>query len=218
MSKNYRNWLVLITIYGIFFLWYTDLGGKLNSNEIGAYLVKMQDNLEATEFSSLEEKEESKERVKIIENFMKEDSGKQFFILNNIDMSENPQDVEGAQSGEDADQLLNRYMEHMYPELFKRACHPIFMGNAVSQALDIVNIENAEDWDSTALMRYKSRRAFMEIVSNPKMRGKHAFKLAALNKTIAYPVESVIYLSDPRLLLGFILLITGLIVQLRIKR
>jgi len=58
----------------------------------------------------------------------------------------------------------------------------------------------------------------MEIVSNPKMRGKHAFKLAALNKTIAYPIESVIYLSDPRLLLGLILLITGLIVQLRIKR
>jgi hypothetical protein len=58
----------------------------------------------------------------------------------------------------------------------------------------------------------------MEIVSNPKMRGKHTFKLAALNKTIAYPIESVIYLSDPRLLLGLILLITGLIVQLRIKR
>ena len=58
----------------------------------------------------------------------------------------------------------------------------------------------------------------MEIVSNPKMRGKHTFKLAALNKAIAYPIESVIYLSDPRLLLGLILLITGLIVQLRIKR
>ena len=149
---------------------------------------------------------------------MREDSGRQFFVVNNMDMSDNPQDVEGAQPGEDADQLMGRYMEHMYAELFKRASHPVFAGNAVSPAIDIVGIENADSWDSAALMRYKSRRAFMEIVSNPKMRGKHEFKIAALNKTIAYPVETVVYLSDPRLLLGFILLIIGLILQLRIKK
>ena len=146
---------------------------------------------------------------------MREDSGRQFFVVNNIDMSDDPQDVEGAQPGEDADQLMGRYMEHMYAELFKRASHPVFSGNAVSQAIDIVGIENADSWDSAALMRYKSRRALMEIVSNPKMRGKHEFKIAALNKTIAYPVETVVYLSDPRLLLGFILLIIGLIASIK---
>ena len=218
MSKSLKNWFILIFIYCTFFVWYTDLGGKLNSDEIATYLVKLQENIEAVKFSSPAEKEESKEQGKIIEKFMREDSGRQFFVVNNIDMSDDPQDVEGAQPGEDADQLMGRYMEHMYAELFKRASHPVFMGNAVSQAIDVVGIENADSWGIAALMRYKSRRAFMEIVSNPKMRGKHEFKIAALNKTIAYPVETFVYLSDPRLLLGFILLIIGLIIQLRIKK
>ena len=218
MNKSLRNWFILIFIYCTFFVWYTDLGGKLDSNEIATYLVKMQDNREAVGFSSPAEKERAREQAAIIEEFMREDSGRQFFVVNNIDMSENPQDVEGAQPGEDADQLMGRYMEHMYAELFKRASHPVFLGNAISTAIDIVGIENAESWDSAALMRYKSRRAFMEIVSNPKMLGKHEFKIAALNKTIAYPVETVVYLSDPRLLLGLILIIIGLIIQLRIKK
>ena len=218
MNKGLRNWFILVFIYCTFFVWYTDLGGKLDSDEIVTYLVKMQDNREAVGFSSPAEKERAKEQGVIIEEFMREDSGRQFFVVNNIDMSENPQDVEGAQPGEDADQLMGRYMEHMYAELFKRASHPVFLGSAVSTAIDIVGIENAESWDSAALMRYKSRRAFMEIVSNPKMLGKHEFKIAALNKTIAYPVETVVYLSDPRLLLGLILIIIGLIIQLRIKK
>ena len=218
MNKSLRNWFILIFIYCTFFVWYTDLGGKLDSDEIATYLVKMQDNREAVGFSSPAEKERAKEQGVIIEEFMREDTGRQVFVVNNIDMSENPQDVEGAQPGEDADQLMSRYMEHMYAELFKRASHPVFLGNAVSPAIDIVGIENAKSWDSAALMRYKSRRAFMEIVSNPKILGKHEFKIAALNKTIAYPVETVVYLSDPRLLLGLILIIIGLIIQLRIKK
>jgi len=218
MSENYRSWLVLIAVYGAFFLWYTDLGGKLNSDEIETYLVKLQENSKAKGISSPAELEMSKATFKRVEKFMREDSGKQFLMVNNIDMSENPEDIEGAQPGETANQLMDRYMEHMYPELLKRASHPIFVGNSVLQAVDIVGIENAEDWDSIALMRYKSRRAFMEVVSNPKILGKHEFKVAALDKTIAYPVETFLYLSDPRMLLAFILIILGLVLQLRIRQ
>ena len=217
MSKHYRSWLVLTLIYAIFFLWYTDLGGKLNSAEIEIYLVKLQENSKAKGVLSPEALKVSKVTFKKIEKFMREDSGKQFLMVNNIDMSENPENIEGAQQGETANQLMDRYMEHMYPELLKRASHPIFFGNSILQAVDIVGIENAEDWDSIALMRYKSRRAFMEVVSNPKILGKHEFKVAALDKTIAYPVEPFIYLSDPRMLLAFILTIMGLALQLKFR-
>ncbi len=46
----------------------------------------------------------------------------------------------------------------------------------------------------------------MEIVGNPAMQGRHEFKLAALNKTIAYPIETRFYAGDLRLLLGLALL------------
>ena len=58
MSKSLKNWFILIFIYCTFFVWYTDLGGKLNSDEIATYLVKLQENREAVKFSSPAEKEE----------------------------------------------------------------------------------------------------------------------------------------------------------------
>ena len=55
--------------------------------------------------------------------------------------------------------------------------------------------------------------------SNPAFRGKHHFKTAALEKTIAYPIETDLYLGDPRLLLGLILLaITALIDSFRLSK
>ena len=137
--------------------------------------------------------------------FMEEDTGRQFLMINNIDMNENPDPVEGAEPGETAEQLMGRYREHMYPELLKRACHPAFVGVSVFRSMDIVGIENAETWDQAALMRYRSRRDLLDIATNPVFQGKHEFKVAALTKTIAYPVETTIYLSDPRFLLALVL-------------
>ncbi|MGI9289331.1 MAG: hypothetical protein ACR2P1_28440, partial [Pseudomonadales bacterium] len=73
-------------------------------------------------------------------------------------------------------------------------------------AIDIVGIEGAEQWTAGALFRYRSRRSFMEIIANPATSGRHEFKLAALDKTIAYPIETELYLGDLRLLLGLVLL------------
>lgn len=59
----------------------------------------------------------------------------------------------------------------------------------------------------------------MEILANPDTRGRHEFKLAALDKTIAYPIETSLYLGDARLLLGLILLaVTALLDALVLSR
>ena len=200
-----KIWASLIIIYLGFFFWYTDLGGKLDSEEIDLFLEKLQENNSDLDSDMYES----------IKNFMENDSGRQFLMVNNVDINENPEDVEGAEPGESAESLLGRYMEHMYSQLLKRACHPVFAGKAVWTAMDIIGIEGAENWDQAALMRYKSRRAFMEIATHPDMFGKHQFKIAALEKTIAYPVETQLYLSDLRFILGLIFLVLGLSLRLR---
>ena len=207
-----KIWISLLVIYAGFFLWYTYVGGKLDEKEIEFFLGKFEENASKNS-NSLEP-----EVYSLIKRFMEEDSGRQFLMVNNIDMNDDPEDVEGAEPGESAERLLDRYMEHMYAQLLKRACHPVFAGNAVHPSMDLVGIEGAEIWDQAALMRYKSRRAFMEVVTHPNMGSKHAFKVAAMEKTIAYPVETVIYLSDPRLLLALILIILGLFLQNRVKQ
>ena len=202
-----KVWTFLIIIYGLFFAWYTDFGGKLSDEEIEYYANKFESN-------ALKDGRVLEPRIKeLLQKFMEEDSGKQFMMVNVIDMSENPTFPDGTLAIESSDVLMNEYMEHMYGELLKRASHPAYFGSAVNGSMDLVGIENAEIWERAALFRYKSRRAFLEIVTHPNMNSKHKYKIAALEKTIAFPVENQFYLGDPRLLLGLILLIIGLLLR-----
>ena len=99
----------------------------------------------------------------------------------------------------------------MYPELLKRASHPVLMGQATAPALDIWGIDNADQWTMAGLMRYRSRRDMLEIAGNPDFQGPHEFKIAAMNKTIAFPADPWMQAGDPRFLLALLLLIAGLL-------
>ena len=207
-----KTWLILGAVYIGFFFWYTDMGGKLSQEEIQIFIKKHEQNIINDGVSP--DSEEFQLRIYFLKKFMEEDNGKQFIMVNNIEMNKNPGDVVGANPGESADQLMSRYMEYMWPNLLKRASHPIFMSNAVYQSMDLVGIEGAETWDQAALMRYKSRRTMMEIVTNPNMMNRHDFKIAALQKTIAYPVEPFGFYSDMRLIFGMLIAIVGLSIRL----
>ena len=207
-----KTLLILGSVYIVFFFWYTDIEGALSQEEIQGFLNKHEQNI--IDNRSSPNLEELQLRMDFLRRFMEEDSGRQFIMVNNIEMDPDPGDVPGANSGESADELLSRYMEHMWPNLLKRASHPIFGGNAIWQSMDLVGIKGAETWDQMALMRYKSRRAFMEIITHPNMMDRHDFKVAAMQKTIAYPVEPFAYFSDLRIILGMLMVIIGLSIQL----
>ena len=207
-----KIWLVLGAIYVGFFFWYTDMGGKLTQKEIQGFIEKQEQNILNSGVSR--DSEEFRLRIDFIRRFMEEDNGKQFIMVNNIEMNKDPGDVSGINPSESSDQLLSRYMEHLWPNLLKRASHPIFGGNTIFQSMDLVGIEGAETWDQVALMRYKSRRAFLEIVTHPDMSDRHEFKVAAMKKTIAYPAEPIAFYSDVRIFLGMLILIIGLSIQL----
>ncbi len=207
MSTRTKLWLVPALLYGIFVFWYTDFSGPLSDNEVDQFVATMKAN------------GSEPETIAFIKKFARQDSGRQFLMVNNIDMNESPPNVEGAEPGESASKLMGRYMAHMIPALLARACHPVLMGSAVYPTMDLVGIEGAENWDQAALFRYRSRRALLEILTNPAFNGKHHFKTAALDKTIAYPIETSLYLGDPRLLLGLIILaLTALIDGWRLSR
>ncbi len=59
-------------------------------------------------------------------------------------------------------------------------------GEAVHDALDLVGVEDwetAQQWTTAAMVRYRSRRTFMEIITHPDTVDRHEFKIAALDKT-----------------------------------
>lgn len=183
-------WLGAAGVYAVFRHWYTDSKGPLTDAEVDAFVARATD------------RGDDPDTVAKLERFFREDTGRQFLMVNVVDMNESPPAVEGAPPGADADELMQLYMEHMNKELLKRACHPVVMGEAVHEALDLLGIEGGEEWTGGALFRYRSRRSFMGIIEHPDMASRHRFKLAALDKTIAYPVEPGLNLGDLRLLVG----------------
>ena len=201
INTGLKLWLSLAIVYLAFTYWYTNTDGPLTASEISSYSERYADKATANQLEALV-------------RFMQSDQGSQFVMVNLLDMNPTPSSSPGFNSnmnGMNADQLLGHYMDHMYPALFKRASHPLFFGDAIAPALDIIGIEKASHWTQGALMRYRSRRDILEITTNPAFDERHAYKLAALTKTIAFPVDVRFSPADPRLLLALLLIILGLI-------
>ena len=199
MNKLNWMWLVLAILYTGFFSWYTSFGGPLSQEEMDHY-YKM---LEARNSDG------SPEQRARLRKFMEEDTGDDFVMINVIDMYEEPMQISGVSSSDTSEDVLDRYMEYMYPALFARACHPILFGEAANQAMDLMNAPGMEQWTRGAAMRYRSRRDMLEIASNPAFAGAHDFKVAAMAKTIAFPIDPWFHLGDPRLLLALLLGLAG---------
>ena len=193
MNVRIVLWSIPALVWALFTFWYTDFGGPLDDREIDAGLALLREG-------GVEE-----QRLAKVERFLREDTGRQFLMVNNIDLSDAPPPMAGFGRDATAMDYVDHYMEHMYRELFARACHPVFYATALGFVADLSGIENAEGWDTAALFRYRSRRSFLEIITLPETHARHEYKLAAMTKTIAYPVEASLYLGDPRLLLALVL-------------
>jgi hypothetical protein len=202
-------WLAAALLYGAFWLWYTPLGGPLTPVEVENFLARLEAGSEGAADPG---------RLERLRRFMAEDSGRQFVMVNVIDLADQPPALPATGAGAPASALLGYYMAHMYPALLGRACHPVFVGRAVGGALDLAGLSGAEAWTQAALVRYRSRRDMLEIATNPAFARRHAYKLAALEKTIAFPVEGVLYLSDARFLLALILFGLTACVDLFLRR
>lgn len=194
MSGRAWLWLAIAVFYGVFWFWYTPLGGPLTAAEIRQFST------------ALERRDGDPERLAALRRFMAEDSGGQFFMVNLLDLADPAPVLPATGPDAAAQSLLDHYMAHMYPELARRASHPVFVGTAVAGPLDLAGIDDAAPWSRAALMRYRSRRDMLEIATDPAFAERHEYKVAALARTVAFPVEADLYLSDPRVLLALVLL------------
>jgi hypothetical protein len=199
MTRTQSLWLILFALYGAFFSWYTSFGGPLTDEEITSYMTAFENRQPAP----------SPDRLATLRKFMEEDTGDDFVMINVIEMYETPMQVEGVEPGESSDDVLAKYMEFMIPELLSRACHPVIYGQAAAPAMDLMNAEGMERWSTGAGMRYRSRRDVLAISSNPAFQGSHEFKIAAMAKTIAFPIDPWMQLGDPRLVLALLFGVIG---------
>ena len=203
MSKVNWMWLVLTVIYAAFFSWYTSFDGPLTEQEIQHY----------KELFEAANPDAQPEQRTLLRKFMEEDTGDDFVMINVIEMHEEPDRINGVAPGDSSQDVLAKYMEYMYPALFSRACHPVLFGQAANLAMDLMNAPGMSEWTTGAAMRYRSRRDLLDIASNPAFSGSHDFKVAAIAKTIAFPIDPWFHLGDPRLILALLLGFIGSLVS-----
>lgn len=190
-------WVVLVAVWVGFFSWYTSFAGPMTPTEI------------ATVIETAESRGRNPEQIKRIRDFLESDTGNDFVMVNVIELNDPPPRMPDMPADATADDLLNEYMAFMVPALLSRAAHPIMMGEAAAPALDIWGLQGADTWTRAALMRYRSRRDMIEIALNPDFLGPHEYKVGAMSKTLAFPVDPWTNAGDPRFLLALILIILG---------
>ena len=139
MLKN--PWFISAVIYLVFFFWYTNTSGPLSQAEIDLIIER----IDKGESTISEE-----DRSNFLE-FLRNDDGGDFYMVNFLDLNENPPIMEKTVESATANDLLDYYMEYMYPALLIRASHPVFAGNVSANALDHIGAEETKEWDQTRL-------------------------------------------------------------------
>ena len=201
-----RSWIILALVYVLFFYWYTSFEGPITQEEIIHFTEVLNDAPGMGD-----------ERARIWIEFMENDTGDDWAMWNAVDLADRPKPMAGVEPGATSDEVVSRYAEPFFARAIPRASHPVFVGFAASPALDVWGIEGAENWESGLLVRYRSRRDIMEMLEEmvSSQDSIHGFKVAAVEKTIAFPLDPWFHPGDPRILLALVFIIFGLLLQMR---
>lgn len=195
---------ILALVYGGFWRWYTGTQKPLTADEVAAHLAR------------LEAAGANPQRLEQMRTLLTTDTGHSFVMVNLLKLADAPTPPPGADdTPQTARTMLNRYSAQFLSALFRRAGHPILVGTPASEAVEAWGLEGATEWSQVALVRYRSRRDMMAAVADPRFADSHPYKIAALEKTIAVPLDPWMHLGDPRLIVGLCLIIVALLVRRR---
>ena len=191
------------------FSWYTSFGGPLTDEEIVYYE------------SVLRDAGGGEESFGHWSDFMRTDTGADFAMLSAIDYKDVADPVPGLAPGATGREASGKYIAGNGGAPLRKATHPILGGTAASDTIDVWGIEGAAQWDRGVLIRYRSRRDLMNLITARILeqagedQNSHDYKVAGMEKSIAYPLDPWFYLGDPRLVFGLAFLVIGLALEVR---
>jgi hypothetical protein len=186
------DFVVAALLYLIFLAWYEGWPRrKLSPAEVEAHFAKMK-------AQRAPQGEMALAMLDRFRAFAASDDGGEFHMVNLLRWSRADINSEAHK----------RYMRAWSKVAVPRASHPIYRGKVAGKVQG-----NLEDrlWDDVALMRYRSRRDLMKIVTDEAFMRDAGQKGVAVEYTDAYPATPVILLGSPRVLVFFVLLVIALV-------
>ncbi len=197
------NWGTFALLYLLFLWWHGTFEEPLNPEEIDYYVEKLKKISPEADTAS-------------IRHMLRKNSGKPIIMVNAIKLRDEPISVNQKEVGDNSEAALRKYGFFVANFLIRRGSYPIYVGEALGPAVAMWGIDNGRDWSSAACVRYRSVRVLLDMAINPRFRDKHDFKLAAIEKTIAYPTYATLHVANLAVLVFFILLSMALGGQLLI--
>ncbi len=198
------NWSVVLILYLLFSIWHGAFEGPLTPAEIDVFVDKYQ---------TLNPEKDTK-RIRAL---MESDDGEPKYMVNAIKLYDTPQLINGKKVGDTSAEILDTYTQHVFSFLLRHGSYPIYSGNAVFDAVERWGVTNADEWSSGAIVRYRSMRVMMKMSTDSSFRQFHDYKIAAMEKTIAFPTTAMLNLGSLSLIMAFVFIIFGLIAQLIIN-
>lgn len=102
-----------------------------------------------------------------------------------------------------------RYIRAWAKAAVPRASHPIYRGKVAGK---VQGAPEERLWDDVAVMRYRSRRDLLHIITNAAFMREAGQKGVAVEYTDAYPATPVLLVGSPRVLAFLVILIAALAV------
>jgi hypothetical protein len=190
-------WVAALAAYGAFSGWYWNWREPLTKPEIDAGVAALE---QTSNYDP--------EQVATLRAFLEADDGREFLMLNLLRLQPGPVTPPGGGPPQTAQEVLQRYSGPFMAALFRRAGHPAFMARAVGGYVERWGVEKDPGWTVGAAIRYRSRRDMLAMATMPEFEAIHAFKIAGLSNTLAFPTRPVIWVVGPTLVapLAFTLL------------
>ena len=200
---NWQIWILVPIFYGLFSLWYFNWQGLVTQAEIDEFLDS---------FAELEDGKHTEQAV--IRKFLEEDDGKEFVMLNLIQLHEGKVSHPVTGEKQKPRELITNYFRSVSLALMKRGGHPVFQARTVGGNIDSWNADSNVGFMATSMMRYKSRRDLIELLIDPAFADSHLYKLAAIERTISYPTQTMFSASlRPPISVLLVLLLLASIAQ-----
>jgi hypothetical protein len=189
-------WPIAAITYAVFWCWYVGFRQKITPREVEKTLQL----LDVHDFGTGEQRDS-------LRHFLANDDGRDFVMVNLLHMK--------APLGESR-QKLEAYQKIFLGALLRKAGHPVMMARAAVGNLENVACDHADNWTAAGMVRYRSRRDFMEMLPATVGSPHHGLKLEALEKTFAFPASRWFMSGGPRLVVALSIALIAAIIQLAV--
>jgi hypothetical protein len=187
----------LLSLYLLFLLWYGGNGKPLRADEIQAFF----DTLDKMGLSQSE-----KEIIPEIQRLLAKDDGKEFIMQNLVRYRPKALYPVGYSYNDDARAADKRYGKAIVVPLLRQGSLPVFIAR---RSGSFIEPEGADAWHYVAMVRYRSRRDFLNFALAIQRQDIAVHKWAALEKTHVFPVKPLVSLIMVRSMVALLLALIG---------